>query len=153
MNIYKEQTSKEYIYLPSNYIYIQKRNLIPNVFDLLGSWCLIGRECEERDLKWRFPQNSTPLIFSHEIIWRFCQIFCTFSGCLNRDFSLKFNHSDYHWLVLTVKKYVKSKRLHIKNRVKFPNHSRFFKVSFTLAAWLLVGVLHNFVKTQHWPAG
>ena len=77
-------------------------------------------------------------IFSRDYL-TFLSNICTFSGCLNRDFSLKFNHSDYHWLVLTVKKYVKSKRLHIKNRVKFPNHSRFFKVSFTLAAWLLDG--------------
>ena len=39
----------------------------------------------------------------------------------------------YHCDILTRKKIVKL------NRVKFPIHSRFFKVSFTLAAWLLDG--------------
>ena len=136
MNIYKEKTSKEYTFLQITYT--------KEKFDskcLWLTWVLVFNRAwmwrERFKMKISTKFHSTD-IFSRDYL-TFLSNICTFSGCLNRDFSLKFNHWDYHWLVLTVKKYVKSKRLHIKNRVKFPNHSRFFKVSFTLAAWLLDG--------------
>ena len=105
---------------------IQKRNLTPKVFDLLGSWCLIGRECGEIQITAlgvkmkRFPLHCN-FLTSHEFFDVFATkidfISCTFI-CSSRVFSAKITE-----IITTIFWRGKNRQF---NRVKFPIQSRFF---------------------------
>lgn len=88
---------------------------------------------------------STPLQFSHEIFdvsysRKTRQIVALTLYLLSIDKFSNFRNNSLRlgWDFFTTI-FWREKKIVKLNRVKFPIHSRFFKVSFTLAAWLLDG--------------